>query len=163
VGIRHRRRQPSGRGAALAGAWTAEAGIAQSVPGVAANRAGAESAVADDNDGDEVPGLGAWLDQRCDEGDAGEGAAACRVPLRPARALREPGDSFLYTLKAGLRAAARGGRSRAGNDTTGPKNRPDPAVTGWAPPDTSRPGGRSVRGSGRPPACHCVGLPFHER
>jgi hypothetical protein len=115
VGIRHRRRQPSGRGPALAGAWTAEAGIAQSVPGVAANRAGAESAVADDNDGDEVPGLGAWLDQRCDEGDAGEGAAACRVPLRPARALREPGDSFLYTLKAGLRAAACGGRPRAGN------------------------------------------------
>jgi hypothetical protein len=46
---------------------------------VVANRAGAESAVADDNC-DEGPRTWCRLDQRCDERDVGEGAAACRRP-----------------------------------------------------------------------------------
>jgi hypothetical protein len=51
--------------------------------------------------------------------------------------LRELGD-FLYTLRPALRAAACGGRPRAGNDTTGTGDRPHPA-----PPTSDDHTGRS--------------------
>jgi hypothetical protein len=44
-------------------------------------------------------------------------------------------EEFLYELKAGLRAAACGGRPRAGNDATVTRNRPHPAVTVRSDPD----------------------------
>jgi hypothetical protein len=40
------------------------------------------------------------------------------VPLRSSKASSEWCEEFLYTLKAGQRAAACGGRPRAGDDTT---------------------------------------------
>ena len=44
-----------------------------------------------------------------------------------------------------------------------PENRPHPAVTGMGTAGHRLSGGRSVRGSGRPPVCHRVGLPSHKR
>jgi hypothetical protein len=83
-------------------AWTAEAYIARSVAEVVANRAGAESAVVDDNYGDEGPGLSAGSTSDATSGTT----SGTRVkeqqhagfPLRPVRALREMGD-FLYILQ----------------------------------------------------------------
>ena len=50
-----------------------------------------------------------------------------RIPLRPAEQPTEPREDFLYNLKAGLRAAASGGRPRAGSATRrSPGNRRHP-------------------------------------
>jgi hypothetical protein len=119
-------------------------------PGCATNRLGRRGARASSQ-----------LDQRCDGRDAGSMLAFHSVQQGNHRV----GEEFLYELKAGLRAAASGGRPRAGSDTTAAvePGSPSRSVVNGATPNAGpcsamaagghRPHGRTDRrGRGAPTA-----------
>jgi hypothetical protein len=95
--------------------WIAEDGTARSTGEVVGNRAGVESAVADDNH-DEGPRTWCWLDQRCDEGTRVKEQPACRRPA-PSCPCTEGAGRLSLILMAGPAGGLRL-PSGPGNDTT---------------------------------------------